>query len=103
MVESAKAVNAARALVGAVDDPSVDRLLEIRRRVTAVNARLRDHHRLEEEQLYLWPDIPLAADERAKPGGRIRRARISRPMIDSAWGGMTRAAVGKMSSSSTRM
>lgn len=73
MVELAKAVNAARELVKGEDDPSADQLLEIEQRVFAVSDRLQEHNRLEEEQLYLWPESLLSVDERAELSARMRR------------------------------
>lgn len=73
MVELAKAVNAMRELVKGENEPSADQFLEIKRRVVAVSDRLQEHNRLEEEQVYLWPDMLLSAGERAELSARMRR------------------------------
>jgi hypothetical protein len=73
MVELAKAVNAARELVKGENESSADQFLEIKQRVLAVSARLQEHNRLEEEQVYLWPEILLSAEERAELSARMRR------------------------------
>jgi len=73
MVELAKAVNAARETVKGESEFAADQLLEIKQRVLAVGARLREHNRLEEEQVYLWPEILLSAEERAELSARMRR------------------------------
>jgi len=73
MVELAKAVNAARELVKGENKPSADQLLEIKQRVLVVRDRLEEHNRLEEEQVYLWPEMLLSAEERAELSARMRR------------------------------
>jgi hypothetical protein len=73
MVELAKAVNAARELVKEKNEPCAVRLSEIKQRVLAVSARLQEHNRLEEEQVYLWPEMLLSAGERAGLSVRMRR------------------------------
>jgi hypothetical protein len=73
MFELAKAVNAARELVKGENEPSADQLLEIKQRVLAVSARLQEHNGLEEEQVYLWPEMLLSAGERAELSIRMRR------------------------------
>lgn len=72
MVELAKAVNAARELVKGENEPSADQTLEIKQRVLAVSERLHEHNRLEEEQVYLWPEILLSAEERAELSVRMK-------------------------------
>lgn len=73
MVELAKAVNAARELVKAENEPVADQFLEIKQRVLAVRDRLEEHNRLEEEQVYLWPEVLLSVEERAELNARMRR------------------------------
>ena len=73
MVELAKAVNAARELVKEKNAPRAEQLSEIKQRVLAVSARLQEHNRLEEEQVYLWPEMLLTAGERAALSARMRR------------------------------
>ncbi|MBD0326817.1 MAG: hypothetical protein ICV68_10310, partial [Pyrinomonadaceae bacterium] len=73
MVELAQAVNAARELFKGEDEPSADQLSEIKQRVLAVSVRLEEHNRLEEEQVYLWPEMLLSAGERAELSARMRR------------------------------
>jgi hypothetical protein len=73
MVELARAVNAMRELVKGENDPSADQLLEIKRRVLAVSDRLQEHNQLEEEQVYLWPEMLLSAVERAELSARMKR------------------------------
>jgi hypothetical protein len=63
MHELAGAVNAARE-VAAEDGPADrERLLQIRARVSAVAERLAEHNRVEEQQVYLWPDALLGGPE----------------------------------------
>ena len=73
MVELAKAVNAARELVKAENEPVADQILEIKQRVLAVRDRLEEHNRLEEEQVYLWPEVLMSVEERAELNARMRR------------------------------
>ena len=73
MVELAKAVNALRGFLAEGGGPSEDQLSEIRQRVLAVSGRLEEHNRLEEEQVYLWPEALLSAEERAELSARMRR------------------------------
>jgi hypothetical protein len=73
MVELAKAVNAARGLSGETGGASQDQFSEIRQRVLAVSGRLEEHNRLEEEQVYLWPEALLSVEERTEMSARMRR------------------------------
>ena len=73
MVELARAVNAARESFGAGGQPLPDQFLELKSRVQAVGARLAEHNRLEEGQVYLWPEILLSPSERAEINERMRR------------------------------
>jgi hypothetical protein len=59
MRELAGAVNAARELAAQDVLPDRERLLQIRGRAAAVAERLVEHNRVEEQQVYLWPDALL--------------------------------------------
>jgi len=63
MRELASAVNAARE--SAARDAALDRglLTQIRGKVSAVAERLAEHNRLEESEVYLWPEAVLGGDE----------------------------------------
>jgi hypothetical protein len=63
MRELAAAVNAARELSAQEGPPDRERLLQIRGRASAVAERLVEHNRVEEEQVYLWPDALIAPAE----------------------------------------
>jgi hypothetical protein len=73
MVELAKAVNAWRGFLAEGGGHPADLFLEIRQRVHAVSDRLEEHNRLEEEQVYLWPEALLSVEERAEMSARTRR------------------------------
>src|SRR5215207_7334126 len=59
MQELAGAVNAARELAAQDVPPGRERLLQIRGRAEAVEERLVEHNRVEEQQVYLWPGALL--------------------------------------------
>ena len=59
MRELAGAVNAARELAAEEGPPDRERLLQIRGRASAVAERLVEHNRVEEQQVYLWPEALL--------------------------------------------
>ena len=63
MHELAGAVNAARELAAQGGPPDRERLLQIKGRALAVAERLAEHNRVEEQQVYLWPDALLAGTE----------------------------------------
>lgn len=73
MVELAKAVNALRGFLAEWGGPQADQFLEIKRIVLAVSGRLEEHNRLEEEQVYLWPEALMSIEERAEMSARMRR------------------------------
>jgi hypothetical protein len=56
-------VNAARELAAQDGPPDRERLLQIRGRALAVAERLVEHNRMEERQVYLWPDALLDGAE----------------------------------------
>jgi hypothetical protein len=59
MHELAGAVNDARELAAQDGPPERERLRQIRGRVSAMADRLVEHNRVEEQQVYLWPDAIL--------------------------------------------
>jgi hypothetical protein len=73
MRELAGAVNAARELSAHEEPPGGGRLLQIRGRVAAVADRLVEHNRLEEQQVYLWPDALIARAELDAVRAGVRR------------------------------
>ena len=73
MVELAKAVNALREFLAEGGGPPEDQFSEVRQRVLAVSVRLEEHNRLEEEQVYLWPEALLSLEERVGMSARMRR------------------------------
>jgi hypothetical protein len=73
MRELAEAVNGARALAAGGGAADVGGLEAIRDRVLAVAERLGEHNRIEEGQVYLWPEALLGAEARARLGISMRR------------------------------
>ena len=73
MVELAKAVNAAREWFLPGIEPSFDHFLEIKHRVLSVSSRLQEHNQMEEEQVYLWPEILMTPTECAGMSVRMKR------------------------------
>jgi hypothetical protein len=55
------------------DSASSDQLEDLRRRLALIDERLREHNRLEEEQVYRWPPILLDAQTLSDLHNRIRR------------------------------
>lgn len=72
MHELARAVNAARDLAALDDSDGREGLMQIRDRVLAVAARLAEHNRAEEEQLYRWPKALLTPSELSTLPVRIK-------------------------------
>jgi Hemerythrin HHE cation binding domain len=68
----AEAVNGVRALDARVGAADAEGLRQIRGKVEALAARLAEHNRLEEEQVYLWQSALLPEEARAELRGRIR-------------------------------
>lgn len=73
MRELAGAVNAARELAAQEGSPDRERLLQIRARASAVADRLVEHNRVEEQQVYLWPDALIARAELDNISAGVRR------------------------------
>jgi hypothetical protein len=73
MRELAAAVNETKGIVSRRGAAQAGALGEVRRRVEAVVARLAEHNRLEEEQVYLWQRALLDAREREELSARMRR------------------------------
>jgi hypothetical protein len=73
MCELAGAVNGVRGLAALGRAADVERLLSFREKVLAVAARLAEHNRLEEEQVYLWESALLKEHARAELQGRMKR------------------------------
>jgi hypothetical protein len=73
MRELAGAVNAARELAAQDGPPDLERLRQIRGRVSAVADRLVEHNRVGEQQVYLWPDALLAGTELDMLRAGVRR------------------------------
>lgn len=63
MRELAGAVSAARELAAQEVPPDRERLPQLRARVSAVAERLVEHNRVEEQQVYLWPEVLLGGPE----------------------------------------
>jgi len=55
------------------DSASSDQLEDLRKRLTVIDERLREHNRLEEEQVYKWPTVLLDAQTLSELHNRIRR------------------------------
>jgi hypothetical protein len=73
MRELAGAVNASRELAARDNPPDHKRLLQIRRRVSSVADRLVEHNRMEEQQVYLWPNALVAGTELDTLRAGVRR------------------------------
>lgn len=73
MVELATAVNAAREWLSAGVAPTAEQLRELKRRVRILSDRLVEHNRLEEQQVYLWPEALLPAHERTALRASMKR------------------------------
>jgi hypothetical protein len=73
MVELAKAVKAAREWFLPGIEPSSDHFPEIKHRVLSVSSRLQEHNQMEEEQVYLWPEILMTPTECAGMSVRMKR------------------------------
>lgn len=73
MVELAKAVNAARVWFLPGNEPTLNHFMEIKRCVLSVSSRLQDHNRMEEEQVYLWPEMLMTPTECAGMSVRMKR------------------------------
>ena len=69
----AEAVNELRALAAPEVTAAAGRLLRVRENVRAVAARLAEHNRLEEEQVYLWQSALLDEDSRDHLRARMLR------------------------------
>ena len=73
MVELAKAINAARVWFLPGNEPTFAHFLEIKHRVLSISHRLQDHNQMEEEQVYLWPEILMTLTECAGMSVRMKR------------------------------
>jgi len=73
MVELAGAVNTARQWFDAGSPPSAEQFREIKGRVQLLCDRLVEHNRVEEEQVYLWPEMLLSAQARREMSARMKR------------------------------
>lgn len=73
MRELAEAVNGARAQAARGGAADASGLLQLRGKVQAVAARLPEHNRLEEEQVYLWESALLHENARAELRDRMKR------------------------------
>ena len=69
----AEAVNGLRAPDAPVGAADAERLRQIGGKIRALAARLAEHNRLEEEQVYLWQSALLPEEAQAELRGRIRR------------------------------
>ena len=72
MHELARAVNAARDLAALDDADNREELKQIKGRVLAVAARLAEHNRVEEEQVYRWPEALLSLSQLSTLPARIK-------------------------------
>ena len=68
----AEAVNGVRVLAAQEGTADAGRLPQIREKVQAVAARLAEHNRIEEGQVYLWQAVLLGEEQRAELRGRMR-------------------------------
>jgi hypothetical protein len=68
----AEAVNGLRALAAPDCAADAGRLQMVREKVQAVAARLAEHNRLEEGQVYLWETTLLSENARAELRGRMK-------------------------------
>ena len=74
MRELAGAVKALRELRSVRGSAAAEEVLRgVRRTITAVEARLEEHNRLEEEQVYRWPAAVLDSDGQARLAECVRR------------------------------
>ena len=73
MRELAEAVNGVRAQAALGVAADAVRLLQLRRKVQSVAARLSEHNRFEEEQVYLWQSALLHENARAELHDRMKR------------------------------
>ena len=73
MRELAAAVNAARELAAQDGPAEREQLLQIKGRVAAVAERLVEHNRVEEQQVYLWPEALFESEELDAVRDRMRR------------------------------
>jgi hypothetical protein len=72
MHELAGAVNAARHLAALDDADDREGLMQIKGRVLAVAARLAEHNRVEEEQVYRWPEALLSPSQLSTLPARMK-------------------------------
>lgn len=73
MVELAGAVNTARQWFDAGNIPSSEQFGEIKSRVQILCDRLVEHNRVEEEQVYLWPEMLLSTQARREMSACMKR------------------------------
>jgi hypothetical protein len=73
MVELSKAVNAARVWFLPGNEPTLDQFLEIKHCVLSVSHRLQEHNQMEEDHVYLWPEILIPPAECAGMSVRMKR------------------------------
>lgn len=73
MTELARVVKAIREIRGSQNPAlSVEQLRNVQQTVIAVKARLEEHNRVEEEQVYCWPAAFLSSSSRAELGECVR-------------------------------
>jgi hypothetical protein len=73
MRELAACVEAVREQTAREKAAEVESLERVRQRVLGVFERLREHNRLEEEEVYLWPLVLLSGAERERQDAAVRR------------------------------
>jgi hypothetical protein len=73
MRELAGAVSAAREMAAQEGTPDSERLMQLRGKTFAVAERLVEHNRIEEGQVYLWPEALLSAAELDALGAGMKR------------------------------
>jgi predicted phosphohydrolase len=73
MVELARAVNTMREIDAQDSDAAKERLRAVRQTISAVKARLAEHNKLEEEQVYRWPASRLDSSQQAQLAECVRR------------------------------
>jgi len=73
MVELARAVNKMREIASQDSDAADERLRAVRQTISAVKARLAEHNKLEEEQVYRWPASLFDSSQQAQLAECVRR------------------------------
>ena len=74
MVELARAVNTMRGMLSSGDSGAAEgQLRDVQKTIATVKARLEEHNKLEEEQVYHWPATLLESSRQAQLAECVRR------------------------------